>query len=330
MLPLAVAMGAMVQVGDVHSESISMLEELDLHRAALLQDSSYPADELHDVSLRCWTVAMDPHSDPEVQWRCRFILVFLFGQGQLVQFPEQSCEQWAFLSMPDRVLRAMDQEMMGRFYRPGQEYQLPDIPPSSEVWIVGAFSSGPHEVGQILRRKPSRIHFFEPITEFFEQLKLQWHSREYAQLHNYGLGRAREHGEMFMASEGSSLFQPMEFSAKRLFLDSVSDPEHGRLRERRTHVRVEDAEVVWRILSTEDLGLLHMNCEGCEYEVIPQLAAAGLLDRIQAIFVAPHLVLNDDEAAELCDASSGTCQKLLSLGPSDTVTPFRGFWKTLT
>ena len=51
----------------------------------------------------------------------------------------------------------------------------------------------------------------------------------------------------------------MEFSAKRLFLDSVSDPEHGRLRERRTHVRVEDAEVVWRILSTEDLGLLHMS-----------------------------------------------------------------------
>ena len=103
-----------------------------------------------------------------------------------------------------------------------------------------------------------------PPSRFFEKLKLQWRGHEHGQLvhlHNYGLGEAREAGEMFMASVGSSLFQPMEFSATRLFLDSVSDFKHGRLREHRTHVRVEAVELVWRILSTESLDLLHMSLD---------------------------------------------------------------------
>ena len=146
-------------------------------------------------------------------------------------------------------------------------------------------------------------------ARFFERLRKQWQGHTYAELHNYGLGQARDSGKMFLANSGSSLFHPMEFSGKRLFLDSVSDFETGRLREGRATVRVEQVEVVWRVLSTEDLGLLHMcleptsklltccellrvfslsevnalrNCEGCEYEVLPLLAAAGLLEKIQA------------------------------------------------
>ena len=95
-------------------------------------------------------------------------------------------------------------------------------------------------------------------TRFFQQLQMKWRGHAYANLHNYGLGHTREASEMFMAGAGSSLFHPMEFSGRRLFLDSVSDPETGRLREGRALVRVEAVELVWRVLSSEDLGLLYM------------------------------------------------------------------------
>ena len=45
-----------------------------------------------------------------------------------------------------------------------EEYEL-GIPRGREVWIVGAFSSGPEELGQILQWTPSRIHMFEPVVE---------------------------------------------------------------------------------------------------------------------------------------------------------------------
>ena len=47
-----------------------------------------------------------------------------------------------------------------------QDYELQGIPEGREVWVVGAFHSGPEDLTQILQSKPSRIHFFEPVTEF--------------------------------------------------------------------------------------------------------------------------------------------------------------------
>eukprot|EP00438_Fugacium_kawagutii_P023014 Skav229891 [mRNA] locus=scaffold2151:12793:13338:- [translate_table: standard] len=111
-----------------------------------------------------------------------------------------------------------------------------------------------------------------------------------------------------MAARGTSLFHPMEFSGNRLFVDSVSDPAVGRVRDQAALIRVNASDEVWKKLGMESLGLLYMNCEGCEFEVIPQLAAAGLLGKIRVLFVAVHLILNKEEAEQFCDAE-GTCQR---------------------
>merc|ERR1712087_992160 len=74
-------------------------------------------------------------------------------------------------------------------------------------------------------------------------------------------------------------------------------------------IEVRSAPEVWRTLGTESLALLNLNCEGCEYDVLPTFANAGLLSHVERLLFQGHMVLTEDEAAQTCDFETGTCSQ---------------------
>jgi len=109
-----------------------------------------------------------------------------------------------------------------------------------------------------------------------------------------------------LAGTGTSLFQELGFSGHRLFMQSIGDPANNRFRNTTAAVQVRAVVEVWHELGVDKLDLLHMNCEGCEYEVIPALADAGLLTQVDVIHLSLHAVLTDAETVT-CSPMDGSC-----------------------
>lgn len=256
---------------------------------------------------RCWRVARQREVPRNVQQRCRSLLLFHHGLADSQGLHPDKCNEWAFLAIPDRVL--LYDELMGPLGTAGIRSGF--VPPllrrrGGIVFEVGGNTKALFAESDILPWQPRQLHIFEPVPRYFARLRQRWRHRQNTTLHCYGLGEEARDAAAILAGSGTSLFHELQFSGHRLYLDSVGDAEHGRHRNVTAAVEIREAAGVWLELGVDRLALLDMNCEGCEYEVVPALASAGLLARVEVLNIAEHFVVDDIEA-NTCDRKTGTC-----------------------
>ena len=96
----------------------------------------------------------------------------------------------------------------------------------------------------------------------------QWDVR----LHNYGLGDGNR----------TILLSPEDVRGQGTF--GMKDSEAGG----KIPLDIVDASTAFSNLTGRDVGLLHVNCEGCEYEMLESIIKSGLHWKIKIIQFGTH------------------------------------------
>ena len=120
------------------------------------------------------------------------------------------------------------------------------------------------------------MHIYEPVPDFYKNLEKVWSDhREKNQwrvsVHNYGLGD----------STRTVLLSPEDLKGQGTF--GMKDSEQEDKQKIPLDI-VEASEVVRNVTAgagAEDLDLLHVNCEGCEYEMLENIIKADLHTKIR-------------------------------------------------
>ena len=143
------------------------------------------------------------------------------------------------------------------------------------IWEVGAHTEAA-DSSQFMASYPHcHFHAYEPVPMFAEILKRKWASDNRLLIHEYGIG-------------GKSLQLHMNKNSLRgqgTFISSETSDNHGD--ESSVNISIKsfsDAEAEADGLPT----LLHLNCEGCEWELLKQAATSWSLARIPIIQIGWH------------------------------------------
>jgi len=146
----------------------------------------------------------------------------------------------------------------------------------SKVVYVGANNRG-GDGGKILEMFNCTIHMYEPVPRFYEELVTHWarYKKELgydASLHNYGMGR--DNRTIFLSGEdlkGQGTFG-MEGNTEK---DEIP-------------LEIRMASSVIRSVGAR-IDLLHVNCEGCEWEMLENLIEArSVINNIRSIQFSSH------------------------------------------
>lgn len=271
-----------------------------------------------DLLQRCWHfVRSDAFGRHEAYHVCRGLLLVAYGAlltqpfAHVLELEEDRCEAWAYVGLPTHSFNWELREFVSRFSEVGSALWPPLRSRQGGAFFhAGGYRQGEFARSHLLPWRPKRIHIFEPVPEYVFELRRAW-ARRYrnATIHSYGLAnRTRLDAPHFIAGGSSSSFPQLHFSARRMYLDNVA------LRREVNLVTMRDIADAWRSLGIRgSLALLSLNCEGCEYEVVPALATAGLLSKVETLMLFPALILNssdvaDEVRAERCDGETGTCE----------------------
>tara|TARA_B100001059_G_scaffold198435_1_gene204282 strand:+ start:40 stop:858 length:819 start_codon:yes stop_codon:yes gene_type:complete len=132
-------------------------------------------------------------------------------------------------------------------------------------------------------RQGCTVHLLEPVPSYYEKLRRKFSRTDRVSLHNYGIGRITQTLEApRLAGVGTSYqsMRPVQNRSSRGNLIRILSPRDMFEDLNLTHPRID------RDGATT---MLHMNCEGCEYETIEALAAAHLLRHFDVIQFGTHL-----------------------------------------
>jgi len=150
---------------------------------------------------------------------------------------------------------------------------------ASTVIYVGANSMGA-DGKRLMDMFNCTIHLFEPVPAFYAELSTHWAHYKTdlgydATTHNYGLGL--DNRTVFLAAEdldGQGTFGMAENTEKK---------------EIPLEIR-EGASVLRGLKTNEDdlIDLLHVNCEGCEWEMFDNLIETGELSKIRSVQFSSH------------------------------------------
>ena len=119
----------------------------------------------------------------------------------------------------------------------------------------------------------SVMHIYEPVPQYFANLEKVWsdHVRTNnwtVEVHQYGLGDSTK---TILLSEADLQGQGT-FGMK----DTESDDE------KKIKLDIIDAATVFNnVTGWSDLDLFHVNCEGCEYEMLENIINSNLHQRIK-------------------------------------------------
>lgn len=308
-----------------HGQDVPTLEEASDVRRRLaatastreLASGAWLGQEGLDLLQRCWHfVRSDAFGRHEAFHVCRGLLLVAYGAlltqpfAHVLELEEDRCEAWAYVGLPTHSFNWELKEFVGRFSEVGSALWPPlRSRQGGSFFHVGGYRQAVFARSQLLTWRPERIHIFEPVPEYVFELRRAWAGRyRNATIHNYGLAnRTRLDVSHIIAGGSSSSFPQLRFSARRMYLDNVA------LRREVNFVTMRDTADAWRSLGIRgSLALLSLNCEGCEYEVLPALAAAGLMSKVETLMLFPALILNnsdvaDEVRAERCDIGTGTC-----------------------
>ena len=149
--------------------------------------------------------------------------------------------------------------------------------PPCSVWELGAHTRADDTATFLKRYAHCQYHAYEPVEEFAVQLQNKWKSESRVTAHAYGVGEsAQEFSLPKAALKGQSTFIAESGGA------NVNTPD-----------TTTTARIVPFQQALDDAGgqyptLLHMNCEGCEWDFLPQAHAAGFLQQVPVIQIGTH------------------------------------------
>ena len=121
---------------------------------------------------------------------------------------------------------------------------------------------------------PSTMHIYEPVPDFYKNLKKVWSdhraSNQWAvNVHNFGLGDGNR----------TVLLSQADLQGQGTFAMENSEQDEGQMIPLDI---IEASEVVRNVTAgAEGLDLLHVNCEGCEYEMLENIIRADLHKQIR-------------------------------------------------
>lgn len=142
-----------------------------------------------------------------------------------------------------------------------------NLPLTSEsvVWEFGGHLGRWSQ--EIMRRYGCLLHVFEPIPEFFLELERIFADEERVTLHRCAIGAEEGTRTFGMAADGTGEFAGGEQVA----------------------VTFESVDYLRRLV-TGPVDLVAINIEGGEYELLPLLAASGILSDVKMLLVQFHIV----------------------------------------
>ena len=118
------------------------------------------------------------------------------------------------------------------------------------------------------------MHIYEPVPDFYKNLEKVWSDHRATNqwrvtVHNSGLGD----------SNRTVLLSPTDLQGQGTF--GMKDTEEED--KQKIPLDIIEASVVVRNVTAgaEDLDLLHVNCEGCEYEMLENIIRQNLHTKIR-------------------------------------------------
>jgi len=147
-----------------------------------------------------------------------------------------------------------------------------DVDEDDVILDVGGFD-GNYTADFLDRHDPGRIHVFEPVSRFQEQIADRFADDDRVLLHEYGLGGRTRLEEIAVGGSASSLYRP-----------NMDDTEY---------VHVRDVKEVVDELGYGDVKLLKLNAEGAEYEILERLIEVDYLDRFENVQISFHHVVDE-------------------------------------
>ena len=147
-----------------------------------------------------------------------------------------------------------------------------DLDETSIVVDAGAYVGNWSE--RVARKSGAQIYAFEPNPRPLQRLHEVAARHPNISVFEHGLSDRNGILTMTLQGPGSSFFPENYFAKKR----NVEV----------TEAQLRDAAEVFEELELDHIDLLELNIEGSEYEVLPRLAEAGWITRIDTILVQFH------------------------------------------
>lgn len=244
-----------------------------------------------------------PGADEQRLLDCRVPLLWALHQDRIPEYKYNAadCHFWASYATRDRSVegaRRLDFNRLASFRL--LDPFLPPLRASGTVLYVGAHRSG--EDSQEFQRQAQglQMHLFEPSRTFFRELQEAFRGVPGVFLHNFGLGSRTSHGKLQLSGTASRAVAIEDEGG-----GTGEDPEDGT-----EQVLILSAAEAWPKLLDGGgrVELLHVNCEGCEYDVITSLSESGVLENTSHVQIATHLLGLTEPAANLQEAFSHTVQ----------------------
>ena len=199
----------------------------------------------------------------------------------------EDCHFWASYAARDRHVEGSS--VLGFTRLAAFRLNSPFKPPlrrNGTALYIGAHRSG--DDGLVFQRRHGlHMHLFEPSPTYFEMLQDSLEGAPGFTLHNYGLGAKTRRAHLRLSGTASRIVNLTV--PERTELEELEDLEP----EGTEQVLIRSAaEAIPEVLQDKRafVELLHINCEGCEYDVVHGLNQAGQLSRVGQIQIATHLL----------------------------------------
>ena len=173
-----------------------------------------------------------------------------------------------------------------------------DLQAPCTIWYVGGNINGEDGV-KLQKQYPCEIHVFEPVPPYFEALKTNYEKVPRSHVHGYGIGgstrivkNVKLEGQSTYAMEGGS-------SGGSEYVDLP--------------IR-SFTEVYADLGNNKVVDLIHINCEGCEWEMFESMIANNLVTKFRIIQFSAHYYFDNTPSAietterRYCEISTGFSQ----------------------
>ena len=182
------------------------------------------------------------------------------------------------------------------------------LSPPCLFWYVGGNVAG-YDGIRLQTQYPCHMHVFEPVPSFFAKLQKRYATVPRSELHAFGLGKAErvvpdvpvrgqstftmdtsnDKGDTIEQTTGHESIRIRSVGAVYEELQQAAGTRGGRSAE--PVAAAAEPPTPQRQGGNDDatVALLHMNCEGCEWEVLEALVDSGVAARFDTIQVGFHL-----------------------------------------
>ena len=262
----------------------------------------------------CAELLLERNGQSDELMACRVPLLGSLHNDQIPGYRynvTEDCHFWASYAARDRHVEGssiLDFTRLAAF-----RLNSPFIPPLQQngtALYIGAHRSG--DDGLVFQRRYGlQMHLFEPSPTYFQMLKDSLAGAPGFILHNYGLGSKTRRALLRLSGTASRIVNMTQTGAD-LEDDLEDDLDEGGDPEGTETVWIRSAaEAIPEVLAEDRTGfveLLHVNCEGCEYDVVQGLSQTGQLFRVGQIQLATHLLEYTGPASDFQEALSLSLQ----------------------